>query len=509
MVQNMSLDIQNFMLAMLTGPAWCCMNVRIRAPMWAASVTGLAFCAAFMLKTFNTALTDSSTLWISIGYFGAALCFVAGGLMTNTVYMMALAMQQAVGGGGTGTSESLNPRPGASQAWFLQALLSSAMITPKAVAKIETMKKEAIMIAAFPAVLFSAIVIGLFVVFVAGDDPADVTHNSSELGSREPTTPFSGWSTARELLLFVSALVLMIPSAACYCGFRLFIQIPVVVTVDLIEQSTKQLKELESAPRELTQYDGAITSIQNAHELTVRLSALLGPPLLANIGVWTCFVLVWATAAVAPRTTLPPDSMLNTIFPPWGLLLGTNGFVLLGLWPLFEAAQASSACDNLLAATSVLREHPAEADDVPQERVPMVPPDDLVRLDGLQRYAAELNRSQGFGFTLRKHRVTQRHTARTIVRVISLNLVMLCFLNAWDAHSADSTRTVSEYVKLPLWLFYMLLPVVGFFVSILITGMCGVHSCYRYRRRNGFVFGDDLSSPWDDETYREYIHSVH
>ena len=85
--------------------------------------------------------------------------------------------------------------------------------------------------------------------------------------------------------------------------------------------------------------------------------------------------------------------MLNTLFPPWGLLLLTNVALLLGLWPLIEAAETSSACDKLLEATVLLRwEAPGDltvgtlrAEKAAAGLRLMVSPDNLVRLQGLQR----------------------------------------------------------------------------------------------------------------------------
>ena len=523
-LQKMPPGTVSFMLALLSGPKSCCLPARIRAPLWALSVSVLAFCAAFMLKTFNTALTDSSTLWMSIGYFFSALMLVAGGLMTNACYILALALQHADGGpGALGTGGAVDPQPGATQTLFLRTLLSSAMITPKAAANIAAKRKQAILVATMPAVIFIVIMAGLLAVFVSGNEPAGVPRNassSSDPSSTAPATPFSGWSIAQELVLFCTGSAMALPSAAAYCGLRLFINIPIIVIVDLIEQSTKSLVELASTPRELAHYDSAITAIQNAHELTVRVAALLGPPIFANIGVWTCFGIVWATAAVAPRTTLPSDSMLNTLFPPWGLLLSTNVALVLGMWPLIEVAQASSACDRLLIATSLLREKTAangaelatdsESRSVTiHSRVPIVSPEELIRVEGLQRYATELNRSQGFGFSVKKHRVSERYMVRTLIRCISLNVILLCFLAAWDAHTADPNKMVSEYFRVPMWIFYMLWPIVGVFASALIAMVCGVYACRKYRQTHRFVFGDDLTLPWDEETYRQYIRSVY
>ena len=513
-------SVMCFIQLMLTGPDWC--GTRFRAPLWASSVTVLAFCAGLMLKTFNTALTDSSTLWSGLGYFFTVVLIIAGCLMANTVYIMAQVVQQAASGPGAGTAELLNPHQGPHVGQFVQTLLLHARITPRAAAKIEKKRKLAIAAAGMPAVVFLAVMTAFFYLFMTeGDTPnggAAAARNASDPRSagEEEISPFSGWSIAQELMLFCVGVCALFPSAAAYCGLRLFMEIPIIVSVDLIEQSTKRLLALESAPRDICQYDDAMASIQRAHELTVRLSALLGPPLLANIGVWMCFGILWATAAVAPRTTLPPDSMLNTLFPPWGLLAATNFALLMGIWPLIEAGEASSACTQLLAATAVLRWELQEegstavADSAAAAgggsgsgqgllllgggqaggglgsggvsplqgdgggggtRRRMVSPEHLIRLKGLQRYAAELNRSQGFGFTLRKHRITEQAMVRMVFKCVSLNLSVLCWVAAWDAYTADPYQTVSQRVPLPVWTIYLLWPAAGAKNAI----FCAIH----------------------------------
>ena len=96
----------------------------------------------------------------------------------------------------------------------------------------------------------------------------------------------------------------------------MFMEIPIVVSTDLIDQASNQVRALKGAPRCVAQYDKAMASIQRAHEVTVRLSGLLAPTLLANLGVWLMFGILWAATAVAPRDTLPADSSKFTSNPP-------------------------------------------------------------------------------------------------------------------------------------------------------------------------------------------------
>ena len=196
-------------------------------------------------------------------------------------------------------------------------------------------------------------------------------------------------------------------------------------------------------------------------------------------------------------------------------MLLTNVALLLGLWPIFEAAETSSACDKLLEATVVLRlEAPGDltvgtlrAEKAAAGLRLMVSPDNLVRLEGLQRYACELNRNQGFGFTLRKHRITETMILRIIVTAISLNLTMLCAAESYGAYTATPHRMISPHVPLLLWQAYMLWPVFGAFASAPILATTRSIELHKFRSANGFVFGDDTREPWDDEEYRRYIHS--
>ena len=53
-------------------------------------------------------------------------------------------------------------------------------------------------------------------------------------------------------------------------------------------------------------------------------------------------------------------------------------------------------------------------------------PDNLIRIDGLQQYAAELNNVQGIGFTLFKKRIEKSWVAATACRGLCLIILLAC-----------------------------------------------------------------------------------
>ena len=146
-----------------------------------------------------------------------------------------------------------------------------------------------------------------------------------------------------------------------------------------------------------------------------------------NIGVSLSFGFVWGAAAIIPREQLLRDGT-QKYFPPWLLY----GFVLVmfvnAIWHLRGGAQASASCTELLDAVSSLRllpppdrltqqqHHHPQPQPQPQQpssaaavggdggsgsgssRVrcgaQQATPDNLIRIDGVCRYAEELNQSQ-------------------------------------------------------------------------------------------------------------------
>lgn len=198
--------------------------------------------------------------------------------------------------------------------------------------------------------------------------------------------------------LFVFLGIVACPISGIICsGWLLFIFVPCLVAEERIRQQTARIRSKNARTAD---YDDIMGAIQSVHETTVRLGALLSPPLL---GIMFCCLMIggfWMMIALAP----PPqdaDSWALEYLPPWLLVLGVAMMYIGGLYPLFAAANVTGACEEMASAINELRGAKG-----PDGRVVLTSPENLTRIDGLRRYLRELNRHQGLGFSLRRKRIT-------------------------------------------------------------------------------------------------------
>ena len=199
-------------------------------------------------------------------------------------------------------------------------------------------------------------------------------------------------------MFFMVLGIIACPISGVICsGWLLFIYVPCLVAEETIRQQTARIRSKNARTAD---YDAIMGSIQNVHETTVRLGALLSPPLL---GIMFCCLMIggfWMMMALAP----PPDnddSWALRYLPPWLLVLGVAMMYIGALYPLFAAATVTGACEEMASAINELRGAKG-----PDGRVVLTSPDNLTRIDGLRRYLRELNRHQGLGFSLRRKRIT-------------------------------------------------------------------------------------------------------
>lgn len=122
----------------------------------------------------------------------------------------------------------------------------------------------------------------------------------------------------------------------------------------------------------------------------------------------------------------------------------------------------------------------------------------------------ELNRNQGFGFALRGQRITKKMITRTMPRRASAS-TLACSAQLCSAHVANEEppdRKVSPQVPLLLWQVPALAGAWVHYVGAHVHHRnARDHQVQQVPRQNVFVFGDDAGKPWDDEAYRQYIHS--
>jgi hypothetical protein len=173
----------------------------------------------------------------------------------------------------------------------------STRISPEATRKMDARRRRSIRRASFLILTFFLITCGLYAVFLSGSgEPTADSNQTGTAGSPSVQTEAA--------VVFWVGMFAILPSGAAYCGGRMFMEISIVVATDLIDQASNQLKALEGSPRCVAHYDKAMSNIQQAHEITVRLSALLAPTQLANMGLWLLLGTVWGTGALVPRDTV-------------------------------------------------------------------------------------------------------------------------------------------------------------------------------------------------------------
>jgi hypothetical protein len=267
---------------------------------------------------------------------------------------------------------------------FLATLLSIPL-SPSVAAAADYRQKLAMVQVVFYVVIVLAMVVGM----AAGLGEA----------RRDGATGDQGLHLDEQLVALLGIIACPISGIIC-SGWLMFIFVPCLVAEEMIRQQTARIRSKNARTAD---YDDIMAAIQSVHETTVRLGALLSPPLL---GILFCCLMIggfWMMIALAP----PPqdaNSWALEYLPPWLLVLGVAMMYIGGLYPLFAAANVTGACEEMASAINELRGAKG-----PDGRVVLTSPENLTRIDGLRRYLRELNRHQGLGFSVRRKRITSTY----------------------------------------------------------------------------------------------------
>ena len=190
------------------------------------------------------------------------------------------------------------------------------------------------------------------------------------------------------------------------------VNIPCLIVCDHIEQHTARIANLGQRGRRPS-YDAIMWSLHHVHRVTTRLSALMGPTLKIFIATMALVAFHWVAVFVTPRQN-------NDLNPRWKQFTGLVLLIPISVWPLSGGAKCNGACNQLVGVVACLHKDLARS------------PQDVIRVDGLRRYALELNRSQGLGFTFVGKRLAADFVRSTIVRgvatvcaVVAMTLFML------------------------------------------------------------------------------------
>ena len=173
-------------------------------------------------------------------------------------------------------------------------------------------------------------------------------------------------------------------------------------------------------------------SLHHVHRVTTRLSALMGPTLKIFIAAMALVAIHWIAVAVTPRQ----DNDLN---PRWKQFTGLVLLIPISVWPLSGGAKCNGACDQLVNVVACLHKDLIRS------------PQDVVRVDGLRRYALELNRSQGLGFTFIGKRLAADFVQSTIVRGVATVCAVLAMtffmLSVATNRTVDKERLFTSLVR--------------------------------------------------------------
>ena len=268
-----------------------------------------------------------------------------------------------------------------------------------------------------------------------------------------PETSTSGYFV--QLLATGVYWLCTLPFTMILSGWLLYMHVPCVIVRERIRQMTAVVRDMRGSERN---YNVVMNMVQDAHESTLRLSALVTPTMAVNAGIsFSCasFMLV---GSVLPRPECDRlqvhqpagcgpavDGVANLTAPhawqqmaffeitrPWVFATLSICFFINTLIPLLSAANTSAAVDELIDAVGTLRYEltngngPGGAAVNEQATLVMSPPMNLLRVDGLQQYAAELNSGQGLGFTFFKIRIDKNWVRWVLLQGLALFAVVQC-----------------------------------------------------------------------------------
>lgn len=268
-------------------------------------------------------------------------------------------------------------------------------------------------------------------------------------------------------------LVCTLPVTMILSGWLLYMHVPCIIVRERIQQMIVAVIDMRSHTRN---YNVVMGMIQDAHEITLRVSALLTPTMAVNASIsctvtavcLLCSVLPWPDCdrpqIEAPRGCDPsvpgvtnftaPHAWQQLAFfehtQPWMVVVLSACFFINSFIPLLSAARTSAAADELMTAVGSLRYEQLDSSasgigrtatgaDGEQSKQLMTRPDNLIRVNGLQQYAAELNSGQGIGFTFFKRRITKELVTGVLIRGLVLIALLSCVV--LSPSSLPSLRT--------------------------------------------------------------------
>ena len=256
-------------------------------------------------------------------------------------------------------------------------------------------------------------------------------------------------------IMFAVGVLMFPPVCVIGSGWLLFLHIPTIIVCDHVNRSTQAITAARKRGTDHgINFDAIMQTLQRTHDSTKHLSILLAPALKTLLMMGATMCTHWLLMALTPR-----QHTGGTLPKPEIFFSGMIVMVIVCTWPMMSGASVTTACENLTAAIHALRARAflytkitifafcytenhdllTENDDfigAPPElasdtsttnpvKVQLAWPEDLIRIDGLRRYADEQNQCQGMGFTLFGKRVSANFVASVMLKGLAIILIFV------------------------------------------------------------------------------------
>ena len=414
----------------------CCINrvtrdwfhQRIRLRVWLGTACGQTIAGGYLLQYFFSLVGPDS--WTKVGYIGLVLWTAIGAFLVEGTTQAALAIMDghanAATPAGRATSRASNgevlladspPSPRGSHFHFMTMLLKSEVTEATAVSISRCIK-----VARLQSYGYMVVIVVCYLVMLLGVS----------------ATQDVGWYSKMQQMIAVAGMCLCPCTAMVVSGWLLFISLPSMIVADHVRVSTQQVlllgavhsRDGVSDVQRRRPWNAMMTAVQEAHVETVKLAAVVSP-LLTVMGTVLGLVTIWFLGlALLPRNFCPSPAplSLHSCIPttegsagkviqdyfPTKLLFCFSGWTAVFLeWQMFGPADVTLACDELIDA---IRSMKVQTDG--NGKIVLLDPKSLIRIEGIARFAQELNRGQGLGFVFRKKRMTPQLVSGVLAKSV-------------------------------------------------------------------------------------------
>ena len=411
----------------------CCINRanrawfhrRIRLRIWLGTACGQTIMGAFLLQ-YCYSLVGVDT-WTNLGYVGFFLWSIVGALMVEGSMQAARAVVDVranaatpaggVAPGAVPNSELLlagsHPSPPERHSKFMTVLLKSEVTEATALSVSRSVKVARLQAYGYMLLIVTCYICMLLAVRAARSQ--------------------GDWFNTMHQVIAVAGICLCPCTAMVVSGWLLFVSLPSVAVADHVRMSAHKVRLLRKVHSRDTQsqdhqrmpWNAVMTAVEEAHRETLKLGSVLAPFLVVMYALLGLVVLWGILCALISRKDIPsedgsPGKVFQDYLTPVMFFCISGTTAVFAVWQMFGPADVTLACDELVEAIRSLRMKTGG-----RGQGLLADPAALVRVEGIARFADELNQGQGLGFCFRKTRITPQFVSGILVK--SVLWMMLAF----------------------------------------------------------------------------------